>query len=221
MCARFTLMHPWADVVRLLRGDIRAAVQGKASWNIAPTHQVAIVEDSGTGRHLTAARWGLAMPWSTQSLINARAETVATKPAFRKAIAERRCLIPTTGFYEWRLEGERTRPYLFRREDGALFVFAGIVDFYKTDGGVAPACAILTTSASKFMEPFHTRMPVILPPEAWDLWLDRSVTDTARIAEWLGPPPENELVAVPVSPRVHNPRNNGPECIETTGEIIR
>jgi putative SOS response-associated peptidase YedK len=143
-------MLPWADVVRLLGGDVRASVQGKPSWNIAPTQQIAIVEESGTGRHLTSARWGLAVPWSTKPMINARSETAAAKPTFRKALQERRCLIPTTGFYEWQTDGDRKQPFLFCREDGAPFVFAGISDFYDAKGGVAPACAILTTSGSSF-----------------------------------------------------------------------
>jgi hypothetical protein len=94
-------MMPWADVVRLLRGEIRATVQGKSSWNIAPTHQIAIIENSNTGRHLTSARWGLSVPWSTKPMINARSETAAEKPSFREALQERRCLVPTTGFTEF------------------------------------------------------------------------------------------------------------------------
>src|SRR5882672_4254356 len=179
MCARFTLMLPWAEVVRLLGG--RAGVHGKPSWNIAPTHQVAIIENHGSERQLVSARWGLSVPWSTKPMINARSETAAEKPTFRKALLERRCLIPTTGFYEWRTAGDHKQPYLFRRADGAPFVFAGIVDFYKAEGGVAPACAILTTSASPFMRTFHERMPVILEESVWDLWLDRSVTDAAAL----------------------------------------
>ena len=173
------------------------------------------------GRHLTGARWGLSVPWSTKPMINARAETAAQKPTFRKALQERRCLIPTTGFYEWRTEGGRKQPYLFQRADGAPFVFAGILDFYATDGGSAQACAILTTSASAFMSQFHTRMPVILDESTWDRWLDRSVTDPAAIADVLVPASEDLLVAVPVSPRVNNPRVNDPECVVPVGPVVR
>jgi putative SOS response-associated peptidase YedK len=214
-------MMPWADVVRLLGGDVRAQIHGKASWNIAPTQQIAMIEESGTGRHLTSARWGLAVPWTTKPMINARSETAATKPTFRKALQERRCLIPTTGFYEWQTEGDRKQPFLFRREDGAPFVFAGISDFFATKGGVAPACAVLTTSASAFMRPFHERMPVILPQSAWDRWLDRTVTDPAVVADLLAPAPDDYLIAVPVSARVNNPRNNDPECAVAIGPAIR
>ncbi|MBZ5640257.1 MAG: SOS response-associated peptidase [Acidobacteriia bacterium] len=219
MCARFTLMLPWAEVVRILGG--RAGVHGKPSWNVAPTHQIAIIESMGSDRHLVSARWGLSVPWSTKPMINARSETAAQKPTFRKALQERRCLIPTTGFYEWRAEGGRKKPYLFRRPDGAPFAFAGIVDFYKTEGGVAAACAILTTSASGFMRQFHERMPVILDESAWDAWLDRSQTDAAAATELLKPAPEDLLIAVPVSPRVNNPRVNDPDCAEPVGEAIR
>lgn len=221
MCARFTLMHPWADVVRLLGGNIRAAVHGKASWNVAPTHQVAIIEDSKGGRHLTAARWGLTVPWSTKPLINARAETAASKPAFRAALERRRCLIPTTGFYEWRDEGGRKQPYLFHREDGAPFVFAGIVDFCSVAGGVAPACAILTTGGSAFKRRFHERMPVIVSESEWNRWLDREVSDPAVIGDLLAPALDGFIVAVPVSPRVNSPRNNDAECAVAVGAVVR
>ena len=154
-------------------------------------------------------------------MINARSETAAQKPTFGKALQERRCLIPTTGFYEWRSEGDQKQPYFFRRPDGAPFVFAGIGDFYATEGGIAPACAILTTSASAFMRRFHDRMPVILQESAWDLWLDRSVTDTAAVTDLLKPAPDDLLVAVPVSPRVNNPRHNDAGCVEPIGEAIR
>ena len=214
-------MMPWADVVGLLGGNVRAQVHGKPSRNLAPTQQVAMIEDSNTGRHLTSARWGLAVPWTTKPMINARAETAADKSTFRKVLQERRCLIPTTGFYEWKVDGDRKQPYLFRREDGAPFAIAGISDFYDTKGGVALACAVLTTSASKFMESFHTRMPVIVPQPAWDRWLDRTVTDPAAVGDLLQPAPDDFLIAVPVSPRVNSPRNNGPECVEAVGEIIR
>jgi putative SOS response-associated peptidase YedK len=218
MCARFTLMMPWSEVVRFLGGI--TAVEGKPSWNIAPTQQIAIIEEAEDDRHLVSARWGLSVPWSTKPLINARSETAAQKPTFRKALQERRCLVPTTGFYEWRSEGGRKKPYLFRRQDAAPFVFAGIVDFYPTEEGVAPACAILTTSASTFMRQFHDRMPVILGESAWDSWLDRSLTDAGAITDLLQPAPKGLLVAVPVSPRVNNPRNNDPSCIEPVGEGI-
>jgi putative SOS response-associated peptidase YedK len=214
-------MLPWAEVVRLLRGEIRASVQGKPSWNVAPTQQVAMIEDSNTGRHLTSARWGLAVPWTTKPMINARSETAAEKPTFRKALQERRCLVPTTGFYEWKTDGDRKQPYLFRREDGAPFAIAGISDFYDTDGGIAQACAVLTTSGSAFMRQFHERMPVIVPEAAWDRWLDRTVTDAAAVADLLKPPPDDFLIAVPVSARVNSPRNNDAECTAAIGPSIQ
>jgi putative SOS response-associated peptidase YedK len=161
------------------------------------------------------------VPWSTKPLINARSENAAAKPTFRKALQERRCLVPTTGFYEWKVEGDQKQPFLFRREDGAPFAFAGITDFYDTKGGVAPACAILTTSASKFKRQFHERMPVIVPQPAWDIWLDRTVTDPAVLADLFEPTPDDFLIAVPVSPRVNNPRNNDAECVAPRGPAIR
>ena len=180
-----------------------------------------MIVESGTGRHLTSARWGLAVPWTTKPMINARSETAATKPTFRKALEQRRCLIPTTGFYEWQDEDERKLPFLFCREDGAPFAFAGIAGFYDTKGGVAQACAILTTSASTFMRAFHERMPVIVPQPAWDVWLDHTVTDPAVLADLFEPAPDSFLIAVPVSTRVNNPRNNDAACVTATGLAIR
>lgn len=219
MCARFTLMLPWAEVARLLGAC--ADVHGKASWNIAPTQQVAILEDTGHERHIVGARWGVSAPWSTKPIINARSETVAGKPTFREALRERRCLIPTTGFYEWQTEGGRKRPYLFRRADGAPFVFAGLVGLYKTNAGVARACTVLTTPASSFVRRFYDRMPAILDEPAWNLWLDRAVTDAAAVTPLLQPAAENLLVAVPVSPRVNSSRNDDAGCVEPVGEVVR
>jgi putative SOS response-associated peptidase YedK len=218
MCARFTLMMPWRDLVRLLGAG--ASVDGSPSWNVAPTHVVPAVQESEAGRRLLGARWGLVAPWSSKPLINARAETAAEKPVFRTALRERRCLIPTTGFYEWRTEDGRKRPYLFRRADGAPFVFAGILDSCPTEEGPSPAFAILTTGASAFVRQFHERMPVILDASAWDSWLDRSVTDPAAVSHLLRPAPSDLLVAVPVSPRVNNPRNNDAACAAPTGPPV-
>jgi putative SOS response-associated peptidase YedK len=154
-------------------------------------------------------------------MINARSETAATKPTFRRALEGSRFLIPTNELYECSLEGEPKRPFLFRRDDHAPFALAGISEFFKCEGRVAQACAVLTTSASRFMERLHTRMPVILPPAAWESWLDRSITDAAVVAEWLRPAPADELVAVRVSQRVNSQRNNWAECVEAVGAIVR
>lgn len=218
MCARFTLMMPWSELVWIL--GARASVRGEPSWNVCPTHVVPIVEDAESGREALGARWGWTVPWSPKPLINARAETAAQKATFRKALRERRCLIPTTGFYEWRNEGGKKQPYLFRRADGKPFAFAGIVRPEESDDGPSSACAILTIGPSGFMEPFHSRMPVIVDESAWDRWLDRSVTDTAATADLLRPAPEDLLVAVPVSRRVNNPKNNDADLVKPTGPTI-
>lgn len=219
MCARFTQMLPWADLARLL--GARAGVHGQPSWNIAPTQQVAVMRGTARERHMMGARWGFSVPWSSTPVINARAETAGQKPTFRGALRERRCLIPTTGFYEWRLEAGQKRPYLFRRADGEPFVFAGLTDFYKEGPGFAEACVILTTPASAFVGRFHDRMPAILDRSTWDLWLEASVTDLDAVTAMLRPAEEHLLVAVPVSPRVNNSRVNDARCVEPVGDVMR
>lgn len=218
MCARFTLMMPWKDLVRLL-GAI-SAEKGEASWNVAPTDLVAIVEDDVAGRRIVGAKWGLTVPWSPKPLINARAETAAEKAVFKKALRESRCLIPTTGFYEWRQEGSKKQPFLFRRPDGAPYALAGLIKTRKTEEGEVTECTILTTDASKFVSRFHNRMPVIVEKKDWDRWLDRSVTEAEGVADILRPAPEDFLEAVPVSPRVNNPRNDDPGLVEPAGPAV-
>ena len=196
MCARFTVGLPWVKLAELF--GVRACVFGKASWNVAPTQLVPVIEDTKPGRQLTGARWGLEVPWTTAPMINACSETAATKPTFRRALESRRCLMPATGFYVWREVDGGRQPYLFCRPNGDPFAFGGIVDFYKVAGGVAPSCAVLTTSASTFVRPYHESMPVVIDESDWDRWLDRTVTDPEAVADLMRPAPEDCFDALPV-----------------------
>jgi putative SOS response-associated peptidase YedK len=165
-----------------------------------------------------AMRWGIVPAWkhgSAPLLINARSETAATKPTFRKALQSRRCLIPATGFYEWRKTGRQKQPYLFRLADGGLFAFAGLWEVGRNhDGNEAEACAILTTEANDLVRPAHDRMPVILDPSRYAEWLDPTLTDPSVFADWLRPYPADAMTAYPVSPLVNSARHEGPECAQ-------
>src|SRR5262249_24792567 len=142
MCGRFTLMMPWTEVARLL--GAKAAVHGKPSWNVAPSQLIAILGDGQHGREIVSAVWGIDVPWSPKSLINIRSETVGEKAFLREPLAERRCLIPATGFYEWSDKDGERRPYHFARPDGKPFVFGGLGRFADTEGGAVVQVAILT-----------------------------------------------------------------------------
>jgi putative SOS response-associated peptidase YedK len=217
MCGRFALAA---------RPEAVAALCGLpeppdlfARYNVAPTQLVAVVGDVGRGRRLALLRWGLIPSWAgadagRTALINARAETVADKPSFRDALRHRRCLIPTSGFYEWAKDGGRRQPYLFRMKDGSPFALAGLWDVWDGPKGRVPSCAVITTAANGLVAPVHDRMPVILPPEDFGTWLDPAVTDPAELLPLLKPFPAGLMEAVAVGPRVNSTRNDDPGCAE-------
>ncbi|MDZ7615600.1 MAG: SOS response-associated peptidase, partial [Patescibacteria group bacterium] len=147
-------------------------------------------------------------------MINARAETVAEKPAYRAAFRRRRCLVPADGFYEWRKEGGRKQPYFIRMRDDRLFAFAALWESWEgPDHSYLESCTLLTTEPNPLIRPIHDRMPVILPPEAYGAWLDPAVQDAARLLPLLGSYPPEQMHAQPVSPLVNNPRTDSAECL--------
>lgn len=201
-------------------------------WNIAPTDSVpAIIERSrehGATRLLTGLRWGLVPSWAKTPnegarLINARFETVDTKPAFRKAFASRRCLLPADGFYEWRAETTDTgksykQPYFITADDD-LFVMAGIYEFWRDRSAAASgadwlvSCAIITTQAVDELGRIHDRMPLQVAPQNWDAWLDPGLTAAGRAKALAHIPAPGELTWHPVSTKVNKVANDGPDLI--------
>jgi putative SOS response-associated peptidase YedK len=148
-------------------------------------------------------------------MINARSETVAEKPSFRAAFKRRRCLIPADGFYEWKKVGKRKQPYYVRRVDGEPFAFAGLWEHWEgPDETVIESCTILTTEPNADIRPLHNRMPVILDPPDYDLWLDPDTSDLETLAPLMRPYPDGKLEAVQVSTLVNNPMNDEARCIE-------
>ncbi|HEX4147564.1 MAG TPA: SOS response-associated peptidase [Pirellulales bacterium] len=224
MCGRFTLKTPAGDVARLL--ELLSPVELDARHNIAPTQSVAAVRVlPGEGRQLAMLSWGLIPAWAEEPsigsrLVNARAETVATKPAFREAFRRRRCLIPADGFYEWQRRGRLKVPFHIRLADGGAFVMAGLWDRWRRGGLEIESCTIITTEANELVRPLHDRMPVILPPQAYSTWLDPSVEDRATLEHWLRPYPAEQMIATAVSSRVNMASAEGPECLETRAPAV-
>ncbi len=189
-------------------------------YNIAPTQSVPVIRQHPKEpvRHLSLLRWGLIPPWMKDSsgaarLINARSETAHTQPAFRDALKSRRCLILADGFYEWRKARATRQPYCFEVNNGELFAFAGLWERWKDPKGEwVKTCAILTTTANAVASPIHDRMPVILNPDDYDLWLDPGMTDSAAVSELMKPFDASLMRRYPVSDRVNKVTNDDEEC---------
>jgi putative SOS response-associated peptidase YedK len=216
MCGRYTLTCPDKIAERFaVQVEIDALL---ARYNVAPTQQVPAILDESP-RELTLARWGLVPSWAKDekvglSLINARCETVADKPAFRGAYQKRRCLVPADGFYEWQKTGIGKVPHRFTLKNDALFAFAGLWEMWiQPDGRPMRTVSLMTTSANAVVESVHDRMPVILARDKEAAWLDRA-TPPAALANMLVPYPADQMKAVPVSTAVSNARHDEPDLIK-------
>jgi len=224
MCGRYTLRHTTKDIVqRFLVTEVIEATFAEMEpdllrYNIAPTQPVAAITENSP-RVLEMMRWGLVPFWAKDlsigsRLLNARAETLSEKPAFRAAFARRRCLVPADGFYEWRKQGKMKQPLRIHRKDDDLFAFAGLWEEWTSpDGSPLHSCTIITVAANELMAPIHDRMPAILRPQDEAAWLSRS-TPTDELMSLLNPYPEEDIEAYPVAPIVNSVANDGPNCIE-------
>ncbi len=218
MCGRFTLTARREAVAAAL--DLDDFFELPPRYNIAPTQWVPAVrlDPEAGGREFTALKWGLIPPWVDEPaianrLINARAETVADRPAFRSAFRRRRCLVVADGFYEWSREYGRS-PYYFRLRDGGPFAFAGLWERWERGEEPVESCTLITTAANGVVAPVHGRMPVLHKPEHFARWLDPGEERPDTLRALLAPAPEDWLAAHPVSKLVNNPMNEGPRCIE-------
>lgn len=239
MCGRFALFTPPARIARYFEASLSEGTDPEfhPSWNVAPTDEVLGVRarparrggEPEAGREgervLMAFRWGLIPWWSKDAksgsrLINARSETVATRASFREAFRERRIIVPADGFYEWRKTKTGSKqPYYFSRADGAPMAFAGLAERWREKGATADtpyvrSCAVITAPGGADMAGIHDRMPVILDPATFDLWLDPANQDAEELRALLRPPPAGTVTHHPVGPRVGNVRNNDPALIE-------
>jgi putative SOS response-associated peptidase YedK len=219
MCGRYRLSR---------RKQLIEEYFGSAPWdddwnpryNIAPTQPVPAIRQHPKEpvRQISLMKWGLIPNWArdasiASSTINAKSETAATKPAFRDPLKYRRCLIPADGFYEWKKTGGSKQPFCFEVKDGELFAFAGLWDGWKnTEGQWIKTCSILTTMPNAVTATVHDRMPVILHPDTFDLWLDPGMTDVQVVSELLKPFDARLMCCYPVSTRINHVANDDEEC---------
>ena len=236
MCGRFTLRTPAAQIVAQF--DLAQDAQRQLElfgprYNIAPTQQVfAVRQCADSASELVELRWGLIPSWAKDPqkgppLINARGETVSTKPSFRSAFRRRRCLVLADGFYEWQQTTSGTKkkqPYYISRVDGAPFAFAGLWEVYSggkdSIGPRIESCTIITTAANRMMGELHERMPVVLAESDHNLWLDPTVQDRAAIEPLIAPCGDDELIARPVSTYVNKVQHDDPQCLEVQATLF-
>ena len=218
MCGRFTLttdLEPLEERFLFRAKDLSS----KPRYNIAPSQPVFTVIRDEKGNRAGFLRWGLIPSWAKNAeignrMINARAETMAEKPSFRRALQKRRCLILADGFYEWRQEGKKKTPLFISLASREPFAFAGLWETWRPpDGEPIHSCTIITTTPNSLMEPIHNRMPVILSREAEALWLDRTVDDPQKLLPLLVPYADTLMDAYEVALTVNSPKNDSLACI--------
>ena len=219
VCGRYSLSTPGELVAEVF--EIDESLELEPRYNIAPTQQAPIV--TGTrqdGRDLRLARWGLIPSWAKEPsigsrTINARGETLAETASFRESFRRRRCLVPADGFYEWQKRGAIKQPFHLTLADGTPFAFAGLYDRWRqAEREWIESFTIVTTRPNPLLEPIHDRMPVILPPEAYDRWLDSSVEEPEQLQPLIASFPAERMLATPVGTFVNSPRNDSPLCVE-------
>lgn len=222
MCGRFAFYSP-SEAVAALFG-VNDAPPVESRYNIAPTQNIAAVrEHDDSGREFALLRWGLVPFWAKDPsignrMINARAETVAEKPAYRAAFRHRRCVVLADGFYEWQKRGDAKTPWFISQENGEPFGLAGLWESWtdKETGESLQTTTLITTAANEFMAPLHHRMPVVLTPATADTWF----ADPAALLDDVGARTP-ALQAWPVDRRVNNARNESPELVDPVGDILR
>ena len=218
MCGRYCITSAPEAIRALFRYPDRPNFP--ARYNVAPTQPVPIVRVVNGERRFALVRWGLLPSWVKDPkdftlLINARGETVNDKPAFRNAMKRRRCLFPADGFYEWKEEGDRRRAYHARKPGGGPLAFAGLWETWTgPNGEELETAAIVTTQANKTLGTMHHRAPVIVPPEAFDFWLDSDKVDAKTAAALIAPAPDGSMEVYEVSPAVNKVANDSHELAE-------
>ena len=224
MCGRFAQQRPASELAEIFAAEPLADDLGP-QYNVAPTDEALVVVQREDRRAITAYRWGLVPHWATDAKVanrafNARAETVATSPLFADAFRRKRCLVPVDAFYEWKRTAGARQPYAIGREDGEPLVLAGLWSGWRDPAAdaVRRTFTIITTTPNSAIANLHDRMPVILPPDAWDRWLDPAPPDPGELLGLLQPFEDVRLDIRPVARLVNDVRNEGPELLERIAE---
>ena len=220
MCGRFTRKENFQQLAKLL--GLHTVPLLPPRYNIAPSQLIACVRANPESQEneCVELKWGLVPSWAKDpsfgnKMINARGETVAEKPAFRKAFQQQRCLILADGFYEWKREGKVKQPYYIHFTDNRPFAFAGLWERWEKSGDMPlESCAMITTGPNALMEPIHDRMPVILHPSDYSRWLGSTIQDFSTLNGLLQPHPVEGMESYPVSLLVNNPRNDTSLCLQ-------
>jgi len=231
MCGRFTLRTPVGEWAQLFLPDMQPdqiSIEQRPRYNIAPTQGAICVLQRATGqpRVLENLRWGLVPGWADDlsignRMINARGETVDSKPSFRRSFASRRCLVPADGFYEWKKLDGGKQPFLIEPATGGVMAMAGLWEENSKvaeDGTPVRTFTIITTSANKMMSQLHDRMPVLLNVDDFDRWLDPGYRDVDELKQLLVPVADDALHMTAVSRHVNSPRNDDAECVAPISE---
>jgi putative SOS response-associated peptidase YedK len=218
MCGRYTITSAPEAIRALFRYHEQPNFPPR--YNVAPTQPIPIVRLTEGQRHFALVRWGLLPSWVKDPrtftlLFNARGESVVDKPAFRAAMKRRRCLIPADGFYEWKAEAGRKQPYFVRLKAGGPMALAGLWECWTgPNGEEMETAAIVTTNANRTLGQIHGRMPVVVPPEAFDLWLNCAEVDATAASALIAPAREDLLEVYPVSAAVNRTANDNPKLVE-------
>lgn len=218
MCGRYALSAEAADIAAEFEVMLREPLAPR--YNISPSQPVLVIREEVATRIATLLSWGLLPSWSRDAamrgrLINARAETAASKPSFRSAYKRRRCLVPASGYYEWRATEGGKQPYYIHPADGGMFAIAGLWEHWERDGTVIETCALLTSAANDRLAAVHDRMPVVIARDAYAAWLDPT-SSNAVLEPLLAPAPSARFTFHAVSRRVNSPRHDDRDCIEAT-----
>jgi putative SOS response-associated peptidase YedK len=218
MCGRFTIRTLASDIARQF--GLLTVDELRPRFNVAPTQNVVAIREreAPAGRELVELRWGLVPTWADDPsigsrMINARSETVATKPAYRDAYRQRRCLIPADGFYEWDGYGRNKQPFFIYLRNETPFAFAGLWESWSRGSLRMETCTIVTIAANDLLRPLHERMPVIIDPADYDAWLDPREQDHERLSRLMQTYPDSEMRTRPVSRWVNSAAHEGPECL--------
>jgi len=219
MCGRFTLQSPEALIRKAFNLPAGDMLGLSPRYNIAPSQDIPIIRDTKKGPELVLAKWGLIPHWSKESntkysTINARIETVAEKPTYRTPFKNTRCLIPADGFYEWKVVNGHKIPHYIHMRKGSVFAFAGIWDQWEGEGETLDSCSIIVMPSNEVMKPIHERMPAIIAPTHYDLWLDPRVNEKDEIMGFLNSAPSSSLKFHPISPWVNSPKHDDERCIQ-------